>query len=122
IARAAATGTGTSNGRSVQLQDARFFMGVRDFNQVLNWHHLPDGIDVAGLNKSHVIVGNTTSGGQKVGYYRQVYDDGSVSDMTFISHPFSGAAGTEVRGISDNGLICGTYDLVHPFIYQIFPA
>ena len=74
-----------------------------------------------GINNNRTIVGFISSDDATTGFYSQVFADGKTSPAVQISHP-AGTA-TQFHGVSDNGVICGTYatdaDYNHPFVYQL---
>ena len=80
---------------------------------------LPE-VNLMGINNNRTIVG-IVPGAPVTGFYCQVYADGKTSPAVQVSHP--AATATSFHGISDNGMICGTYKTDaaynHPFVYQL---
>lgn len=78
-------------------------------------------VNLMGINNNRTIVG-FVSPAPVNGFYCQVQPDGKTSPAVQISHPLG--TGTQFHGISDDGVICGTYatdgskNYNHPFIYQ----
>jgi hypothetical protein len=84
----------------------------------------PDAIVILGMNKDRVIVGKMqtrTDDGRTPAFYGVVDDQGRISGLKMFHHP-SADTETELAGISDGGLICGTCDLKQPFVYQLSHA
>jgi hypothetical protein len=81
---------------------------------------LPE-VKLMGINNKRTIVGFISSDDAMTGFYCQVFADGKTSPATQISHP--AGSGTQFHGISDHGVICGTYKTDagynHPFVYEL---
>jgi uncharacterized membrane protein len=77
----------------------------------------PDDLTILGINKHRVITGwFNSSPNKKSGFYASVSPAGTIQNFQQIDHP-SASTATVLAGVSDTGLIVGTYDSRHPFYY-----
>jgi hypothetical protein len=106
----------------------RHYVAVRSKNlffSLYNWIPVledaipvsPNALTILGINKQRVITGSfTNSKNNQSGFYATVSPQGKIQNYQEINHP-SAKKDTVLAGVSDTGVIVGTYDSQHPFYY-----
>jgi hypothetical protein len=69
------------------------------------------GVTLLGINSSRQIVGVSNTDG----YYTEISDQGFLSKPVVVAHP-KAKINTILTGISDDGVMVGAYDGLHPFV------